>query len=100
MIGTTGGAVLFVVNIILAGVLGIGAGGLTCFVLHRSWTLRAAAVDVLLAMVVAVIATYVLAAIGTARGVWASVVGPVLAIAAASVVLRHVVRLLLRSPSH
>ena len=99
MIGTKGGAVLFVVNIIIAGVLGIGAGGLTCFVLRRSWTLRAAVLDVLLAMVVAVIAAYVLAAIEAARGVSASVAGLVLAIAAASVVVRHLMRLSFRSPN-
>ncbi len=30
MIGTTGGAVLVVVNILFAAALGIGAGGLAC----------------------------------------------------------------------
>jgi hypothetical protein len=97
MIGTNGAAVLLLVNIIFASVLGIGAGGLTCLVLRRPWSLKAALIDAVLAAVVAVIAAYVVSAIDNARGVLDSRVGPVLAIAAASVVVRHLIRLGVRS---
>jgi hypothetical protein len=103
MIGTTGATVLFVlfiVNIFFASVLGVGAGGLTCFVLRRPWGLKAAVIDAVLAAVVAVVAAYVVSAIEIRRGVWESRVTLVLVIAPASVVLRHVVWLLFRSPSH
>jgi hypothetical protein len=47
MIGTTGATVLFSLNVLFAGVLGIGAGGLMCLALRRSsqlplhtWLLR------------------------------------------------------------
>ena len=90
MIGTTGAFVLFIINIILAGMLGIVAGGLTCLVLRQPWNLRAVLQDALLAAGVALLAAYFLATIETARGVCGSLVGPVLAIAAASVLLRRI----------
>jgi len=97
MIGTSGATILLLVNVIFAGVLGIGAGGLTCLVLRRPWSLKAALLDAVLAVVVAVIAAYAVSAIDNARGVLESRVGLVLAIAAASVVVRHLMRLALRS---
>jgi hypothetical protein len=97
MIGTTGATVLFLVNVILAGVLGICAGGLTCLVLRRPWSLKAALVDAVLAAVVAVISAYVVSAIDNARGALESRVGLILAIAAASVVVKHLMRLAVRS---
>lgn len=45
MIGTSGATVLFVVNLLFASVLGISAGGLTCFVLRRPWGFKAAVID-------------------------------------------------------
>jgi hypothetical protein len=100
MIGTSGATVLFVANVLFAGVLGVGAGGFTCFVPRRPGGLKAALIDAVLAAVVAIIAAYVVSAIEIRRGVWESRVTLVLVIAPASVVLRHVVWLLLRSPSH
>jgi hypothetical protein len=97
MIGTTGATVLFSVNILLASVLGIGAGGLTCLALRRSWSLKEALIDAVLAAVVAVVVADVVAAIESARGVWESRVVLILAIAVASVVGRHLARLALRS---
>ena len=98
MIGTSGATVLLLANIVFASVLGIGAGGLTCLVLRQPWGLKAAVIDAVLAAVVAVIAAYVVSAIEIARGVWESRVALVLAIAAGSIVLRHLLRLTLRSP--
>ena len=91
MIGTSGATVLFVVNVLF---------GFTCFALRRPWGLKAALIDAVLAAVVAIIAAYVVSAIEIRRGVWESRVTLVLVIAPASVVLRHVVWLLFRSPSH
>jgi hypothetical protein len=97
MIGTTGATVLFLINVLFAGVLGIGAGGLTCLVRRRSWGLKAALIDAVLAAVVAVVAAYVIAAIESARGVWESRIVLILTIAVASVVVRHLIRPRLRS---
>jgi hypothetical protein len=96
MIGTSGAAVLLLVNIIFASVLGIGAGCLTCLALRRPWGLKAALIDAGLAAVVAIIAAYVVSAIDNSRGVLASRVELVLVIAAGSVVLRHLIRQALR----
>jgi len=98
MIGTSGATMLFLVNIIFGGVLGIGAGGLTCLVLRRPWGLKTALFDAVLASVIGVIAAYMVAVIESARGVWESRVTVILAIAAGSVVLRHLLRLAFRSP--
>jgi hypothetical protein len=97
MIGTTGAAVIVIVNIFLAGVLGIGTGGVTCAVLRRPWSLKVAGIDAVLAMVVAVIAAYVLSVIEIRGGAWQSVVEPVFAVAAVSVVARHLARIGLHS---
>jgi hypothetical protein len=97
VIGTSGATVLFVVNLLFAGVLGVGAGRLTCSVLRRTWDLKMIVMDAVLAVVIAVIATYLVSTLDTARGIWESRVTLVLAIAAASVVLRHTARLLVRS---
>ncbi len=93
MIGIGGATVLFLVNIIFASVLGIAAGGLTCLALRRPWALKAAIIDAVLAVVVGVIAAYVVAAVESARGVWESRVTLILVIAVGSVVLRHLIRL-------
>lgn len=97
MIGTTGATVLFSINVLFASVLGIAAGRLTCLTLRRSWDLKEAIIDAVLAAVVAVVAAYSVAAIESARGVWESRVALILAVAVASVVVRHVIRLALRS---
>ena len=97
MIGTSGATVLFVVNVLFASVLGVGAGGLTCFLVRRPWGFKDALMDTVLAAVVAVVAAYLVSAIENARGVWESRVALILAIAAASVVIRNLMRLALRS---
>lgn len=96
MIGTTGATVLFLINVLVACVLGLGAGGLMCLALRRSWGLKEALIDAVLAAVVAVTAAYLIAAIESARGVWESRVALILSIAVASVVVRHLIRLKLR----
>ncbi len=90
---------LFLINVLFASVLGIGAGCLTCLALRRPWGLKGALIDAVLAAVVAVVAAYVMSAIESARGVWESRVTLILIIAVASVVLRHLIRLAFRPSS-
>jgi hypothetical protein len=97
MIGTEGAAILVLVNLIFAGVLGIAAGGLTSLVLWRPWGLKVAVVDGVLASVVAVISAYVITAIDVARGVLQSRVTLILTLAVVSVVLWHLLQRTVRS---
>lgn len=97
MIGTTGATVLFIINVLFAILLGIASGGLTCLVIHRPWGLKPALIDAILAAVVAVTAAYVVGAMDSASHVWESRVTLILVIAAGSVVVRHLIRLSLRS---
>ena len=97
MIGTTGATIVIVFYVLVACVLGIGAGGLTCLVLRRSWNVRRAFIDTVLVVGVTVATAYVVAAIDIPRGVWESRNGLILAIAIGSVVARHFIRFMLRS---
>src|SRR5690242_2624078 len=92
MIGTTGATIVILIYLLVTCVLGIGAGGLTCLVLRRSWNLSQALIDAVLVVVVAVATAYVVDAIDTPRGVWESRNGLILAIAISSVVARHFIR--------
>jgi hypothetical protein len=83
---------LALVRIAFSGVLGIGAGGITWAVLRRSWSLRGAAIDGLLAIAVAGATAYVLTTIATSLGIYRSLILPIWAVAVASVVIRHLVR--------
>ena len=91
MIGTTGGAALFMVNILLSGALGIGAGGLMCLLLRGPWRLRTAAIDAILAAVAAVVGAFVISAMDNTKGVWESRVSWILAAAVTTVIVRHII---------
>ena len=95
MVGTKGAAVLLVVNVLFASLLGIGAGGFTCLMLRRGWGVKTALIDAGLAAVMAMLAAYVVATVETSRGVWESRVTLILAIAVLSVIGRHIL-----SPLH
>ena len=97
MIGTTGATVVSVVIVLFAAILGVGAGGLACLVLRQLWGLKVALIDAAIAAAITVIAAYIGAAIAMARGVWESRVALILIIAVGSVVVRHLIRLALRS---
>jgi len=97
MVPTSAATLMYLINVIFASMLGIGAGGVTCLALRRPWGLKAALIDAILAAVVAITAAYVVSVIDSARGVWESRVALVLAIAAASVVVRHLIHLALGS---
>ncbi|MFZ0301970.1 MAG: hypothetical protein WAL75_04765 [Terracidiphilus sp.] len=92
MIGTTGGAVLVIVSILFAGLLGVGAGWLTCLVIRKRWGLRAAVIDSGLAAAVLVIATYAEMGIESASGIWESEETLILLIAASSAAAWEVFR--------
>lgn len=97
MIGTTGATIVIVIKILFACVLGIGTGGLTCLVLRRSWNVRQALIDAVLAMVVAFITAYVVVGIDIHRGVWRSRDALILSITIGSVVARHFIRFILHA---
>lgn len=98
MIGTVGGAVLVAINLLLVAVLGIGAGGLASLGFRQSWGLKVALQDGLLAGFVAIVAIYLIGSFEAAHGVWGSrVVVWAFVIALSSVVLKHLIRLALRS---
>jgi peptidoglycan/LPS O-acetylase OafA/YrhL len=89
MLGVEGAAIIAVFNLLLAGLLGIGVGYLICKIRRQHWGIKVAAIDGLLAIVIAVIVAYVAAAIETALGIWASNVTLAIGIALAVVVVRH-----------
>lgn len=97
MIGTTGGAALLLINLLCASALGVGAGRLTCFALRQPWSVSAALKDAVLATSVAVFTAYIMSLRDIASHAWASRVMLVLAIATASVVVEHLLRLMFRS---
>jgi len=89
MIGTVNAEVIALVYLVFAGVLGIGAGGLTCLVLRRRWSIHIAFVDGVFAFVVAFISAEALPT--RVADMWTPVVNPFQAIGAISVVARHLV---------
>ena len=98
MMGTVGGAVLAAINLLLAAVLGIGAGGLASLGFRQAWGVKVALQDGLLAGLVAIVAGYLIGTFEAAHGAWgARVVVWVFAIALSSVVLKHLLRFALRS---
>jgi hypothetical protein len=89
MIGTTGALVLVIVNVVLAGALGVGAGGLVSLILWRRWGVKTIAKDFLLAVAVYILAGSVIMQIEIAHGVWRSDVALTTEIAVGCVVVSH-----------
>jgi len=92
MIGMTGASILLAINVIIAGLIGVAAGRVTCLALRLPWVLTTGVVDGVLAAGVAVVAAYVVSAVESARGVWTSRVALVFAIAAVFIAVRHLFR--------
>jgi hypothetical protein len=92
MLGTTGGAVLVLLTLLLTSGLGAAIGLLATLVARQTWGIRVAATDAAIAVTVAAISGYGLSELYAARGLWTSVVGPVLFLAALSVATKHVVQ--------
>lgn len=87
---------MILVKVIVACVLGIGTGGITCFALRRSWSLREAFIDAVLVVVVVFATAYLVDAIDIPRGVWKSRDVLILTIAICSIVARYFIRFVLR----
>ena len=95
---TTGAATaIALVTVLVSCVIGGIAGFLTCWVCRLPWNMKAAAWDVGLVVVVSIASAYAYSAIAMARGHLDSGVKWILLTAAASVVVRHLIRLALRS---
>jgi len=92
MIGTGTATAILVATVFLASLLGIAAGGLVGMLLRQPWSPKVAATDAVIAVVVMVIALFVVSAVDDARGVFESRVALVLSIGTASSVLRHLFR--------
>ncbi len=97
---TSGGAtVIALITLIVSCVVGGIVGFLTCLACRLPWNFKVAAWDVLLVAVVSIASAYAYSAIAIARGQMDSGVKWILLTAAASVVVRHLIRLALR-PAH
>ncbi len=88
---------MFLMYVLFASALGIGVGGFASLLLRQPWGFKVILMDAALAGIVVIIAAYMVSLIDSARGVLESRVGLVLGIAAASVVVMHLIRLAVRS---
>lgn len=95
---TTGAATaIALVTLVVSSVIGGIVGFLTCWVGRLPWNLKVAAWDVGLAAVVSIASGFAYSAIAMAHGRMDSGVKWILLTAAASVVVRHLIRLARRS---
>lgn len=95
---TTGAATaIALVTLIVSCVVGGIVGFLTCWMCRLPWNFKIAAWDVGLVAAVSISSAYAYSAIAMARGHMDSGVKWILLTAAASVVVRHIIRLALRS---
>ena len=94
-------AVIFglVVYVLPASVLGAVAGGLTSVLLRQEWGTREAALDIIFASVLMVLSMFVLAVIyrNSTTVSFSALLGVGLTVSTASVVVRHLILLTLRS---
>ena len=97
MIGTTSAAILVLIIVVLAGMLGAIVGGLTRWIFREPWSGKVIFSDTAVAAGLVIIAGYIIGTIDVAHHVWKSRVIVVVAIAIAGVVLRNLVRRVLRS---
>ena len=81
-----------IVNIFLAGLLGIVTGGVTCAILRRRWNLKAAGIDVPLAMIVFLVAVVVISEVQLRLTHWADALALGWLAAAVAVIARHMWR--------
>jgi peptidoglycan/LPS O-acetylase OafA/YrhL len=89
MIGVTGAHVVILILLIWIAVAGVVAGGLACLMLRRRWGPKAALLDAALAAGVAIVLFFIAAEVESAVGSYRSLDMPVLLVAVASVVGRH-----------
>lgn len=97
---TTGAATaIALLTLVMSCVIGGIVGFLTCLVCRLPWNLKVAALDVALVAIVSIASAYGYSAIAMARGQMDSGVKWILLTAAASIVVRHLIRLALRTSS-
>jgi hypothetical protein len=99
MLSSSGATIIALVTLVVSCVVGGIVGFLTSLVCRLQWNFKVAAWDVLLVAVVSIASAYAYSAIAIARGQMDSGVKWILLTAAASVVVRHLMRLALR-PAH
>jgi hypothetical protein len=99
MLSSSGATIIALVTLVVSCVVGGIVGFLTCLVCRLPWNFKVAAWDVLLVAVVSIASAYAYSALAIARGQMDSGVKWILLTAAASVVVRHLIRLALR-PAH
>lgn len=96
MIGNSGATILMMGGLLLAGILGVGAGGVTCFLLRMHWGLWGAAADAGFAVIGAAITAWAVPMIDIAKyGVllWKSDAWLVFTVAVTTVLALHLLRL-------
>jgi hypothetical protein len=86
-----GADVVILIILIWTAVAGVVAGGLASLILRRGWGARAAFLDAALAVGVALVLFFVASEVERAVGSYHSLDMPVLLIAGASIVIRHVI---------
>ena len=91
MIGTLGADIVILILLIWIVVAGVVAGGLACLMLRRRWGPKAALLDAALAAGVAIVLFFIAAEVESAVGSYRSLDVPVLLVAVASVVGRHLI---------
>ena len=84
-----GAEIIALVNLLLAGFFGIIVGGFCSAFFGQRWTLKVLLLDFLGALMIAVVAGFILAYALAFIGIYSSLVMPVWAIASLGVVCRH-----------
>jgi hypothetical protein len=97
MIPTGIAAVLVLVSLLISSLLAVLVGYFTCIILRLPWGFATSATDILLAPVIAFASAGVLFKIDSAHGDLHSRLGLLLGLACGAVVVRHLIRLRLRS---
>ncbi len=97
MIPADAASLMYSLYALFAGALGVVAGGLICLLIRRRWGMKIALIDAAVAVAVAIIAAIAVSAIDDSRGVLEDRTALILAIAVAGVVVRHLIRLRVRS---
>jgi hypothetical protein len=88
-VSVQGAEIIALVNLLLAGLFGIIVGGFCSAFFRQRWTLKSVLLDFLVALIVAVVAGFILAYALAFMGIYSSLLMPVWAIASLCVVCRH-----------
>ncbi len=89
MMSEEGATIIALLNLLLAGLFGIIVGGFCSAFFRQRWSPKAVLLDFLVALIVAVVAGFILAYGLAFLGIYSSLLMPVWAIASLGVVCRH-----------